>query len=151
MSCEKFEDIRECANDEAFCRNSCQLAVCSPKMFPTSQFIVSKDASDSSILRKCNTTEAGRYDLHLGENQEDVPALIIFILTILSFLLAIFVIIVLQYNCIVHFGGKIPYKIPCLKCCRSRCELYFPYCISEKHMKEKMLKDEEKRKKTDDR
>jgi len=73
-----------------------------------------------------------------------VPALVLFMLTILSVLLALFVIIVLHYNTLVSFKGKRPYKLPWMKCCHTvaASEMFFPVCVDEEHIKLKILKDE---------
>ena len=99
-ACSDFEGPEDCANDSKFCRSKCHLLVCST----TRSALLNKSAPDSTAISLCGTTNltpAIRYDLDL--THEQVPALIIFMLTVLSGLLAIFVILVLHYNCMVSF------------------------------------------------
>ena len=72
-----------------------------------------------------------------------VPALMIFVLTILSGLLALFVVIVLHYNCMLSLRGRVPYHLPCILCCKtSPCELFFPFYVDEESIRELMLEKE---------
>ena len=72
-----------------------------------------------------------RYDLRLTHGAQ-VPALYIFMLTVLSGLLAVFAVLVLHYNCMVNFRHKVPYRIFASCCENSPCEVYFPYTIDAK-------------------
>ena len=55
-----------------------------------------------------------------------MPTYAIFILTILVSLIAVFIVIVCQYNYIVSFRSRVPYKTTFLP------EVFFPKCINEK-------------------
>ena len=108
--------------------------------------LVSKAIADEEVLKQCPPlTHAVRYDLAVGEN-EAVPALIVFVLTILSGLLALFVIFVLHYNCMINVKGRAPYRLPWIcSCTRSPCELYFPVCVDEDSIRELLIRKEQKK------
>ena len=82
-----------------------------------------------------------RYDISLTHGAQ-VPQLYVFMLTVLSGLLAVFVVLVLHYNCMVNLRRKVPYRI--FSCCEnSPCEVYFPYTIDSKQMERRILKKEQ--------
>ena len=55
-----------------------------------------------------------------------MPTSAIFCLTILVCLVAVFIVVVCQYNYIVSYRNRVPYNVKLLP------EIYFPKCISEK-------------------
>lgn len=151
--CGRFEDFEECASDRKFCLLSCHFMACLYQSIDANTLLkdhhmVSKQWPDTEVQNLCPTnTSAVRYELSVGENQV-VPALMIFVMTILSGLLALFVVIVLHYNCMVSVRGRAPYRLPCMLCCKtSPCELFFPYYIDEESIK-RLLLDREGRKQT---
>ena len=100
--------------------------------------LLSKTASDYEAYSECSgdgpqgseMATPVRYDLSLTHGAQ-VPQLYVFMLTVLSGLLAVFVVLVLHYNCMVNFRRKVPYRI--FSCCEnSPCEVYFPYTIDSK-------------------
>jgi len=123
--CSDFGDKEQCFND-SFCLSSCHYVACNI----TYSIIVPKDSSDSSILELCLTDAPIRYELGIADQQAILPAVVVFSLTILSGLLAVFVVIVLHYNCLVLFRNKLPYVLPC-RCCCPFSEMYFPFTIDE--------------------
>ena len=104
--CAAFDDFEHCAGDKDFCLHSCHFLAClSDKNELKDYHIIGKQWPDSETALICpNDTSGVRYDLELGKN-DAVPALMIFVMTILSGLLALFAVIVLHYNCIVSLRG----------------------------------------------
>lgn len=148
FKCSDFDDIEDCANDD-FCRVNCHFVACQELQAPISSpyfsyYLLDKEAPDTQANGNCTAGMVQvRFDLAIGDSKA-VPALSIFVLTIFSGLLAMFVILVLHYNCMLSLKGHIPYRLPWMKFCHKvlACEMFFPICVDEEQIKNLLLNQE---------